>query len=100
MTDNPLESRIALTRAENDRDVIANQKVAIQGLLVLGGMLIVGVSLVGIVWYASDSDMTDALQTCGIVRIDEKGEFSKNVPNPSVDECRKQVLDFYKEKTK
>lgn len=103
MTDEPtnvLAGKIALQRAENDGEVIQNQRIAIIGLLILGGVLMVCMCIVGMVYYGSDSDMTDALQTCGVVKVQESGEIDKNLPNPSVDECRKQVLDFFKEKTK
>lgn len=74
-----------------------NRKLAIQGLLVLGGMLIVGAVLVAIIFFVSDSDLTDALQECGYIRVQVGGNMPSSFTNESVDECRKQAFEFYKD---
>ena len=62
---------------------------------ILGAMLIVGATIIGIVGFAADSDLTDALQECAIVRTYDNYDMKAFTKNASVDECRKQAFEFY-----
>lgn len=83
---------------ENDL-VIANAKsAAVSGLLVLGGMLIVGATVVAIIAFASDSVLIDALQECKTIQAQEPQSVgTRTYPNPDIAECRAQVFKHFGE---
>lgn len=82
-------------------DADSRQHIA-QGLMILAGMGIVGTCAVFGLRAISDSDMTDALQECGRVRIVTEapgkidGEWKIDAATPLIESCRKLVFDHYK----
>jgi len=94
-SENPIEREIRRLQAEAERDEIQLKKTALEGTLILGGILIVGAVVVALFLTWSDSDLTDALQECGKIRVETKDSLLPPVQNDSVDACRKMVFDHF-----
>ena len=94
-SENPIEREIRRLHAETERDTIRLKKTALEGTLILGGILIVGVVIVALFLTWRDSDLTDALQECGKIRVETTGNLLPSIRNDSVDACRKMAFDHF-----
>lgn len=97
MTDeHPIEREIRKLNAQRLLDEVQLRKEWVHGLCVVLGMLVVFASVVAVLWAWADSDLTDALQECGLIRVakDETIGDTK-MRNESVDACRRMAFEYY-----
>lgn len=96
------QDRIRLESKKIDTDQMRLQKVQElgMGLLILAGCCFAMwmVMRVAVSW--ADSDLTDALQECGRVRVEDQTKVSPSQLSPANDlivKCRDQVFEHFKE---
>lgn len=96
MTAATMDQKLEEMRLENERKRLDIAHTALTGLLIIAGAAAGAVVLAYIIVQGMDTELVDALQECGLVRIEQPGPNPSPINNASVDQCRDKVFEHFK----